>query len=183
MDGSKIIPALAVAALSISLLGASPAYADDDPGLVQPNNNAPQSDVVVTPNAVGPIVDVYQVVNKTSTTGYVNYAQKLTYCQSGTAGVSCTISSTYSATRTIGVSLGWTRAGVAAGLSISSASSVSVSVACTSPPLAAGQKFVAYPIGTRYSYRIYHYGTYITPTYSGYLTAFNPNGAIYCRVE
>ncbi|HEU5223831.1 MAG TPA: hypothetical protein VFU07_09160 [Candidatus Lumbricidophila sp.] len=137
----------------------------------------------VATNAVGPVVTYYDVVNQTTTPNYINYSNRLTYCMAVTAGQTCQISQTFSVTRTIGVDLGYSREGVAAELSISSAATASVSVTCTSPVLGAGQRFEAYPIGTRYSYQIKKWGTMQPVTYSGWLTAFNPNGGIACRVS
>lgn len=113
-----------------------------------------------------------------------NYSNPLTYCVAGSPGISCSISTTVSATRSIGVSLGVTVATVAAQLSIGSSSTVSVSVSCTSGPLQTGQRLYAYPEGTKFNYRIRVTQNYApTDTTSGPLTAFSPNGAIFCRVE
>ncbi|GAA3637511.1 hypothetical protein GCM10022200_21060 [Microbacterium awajiense] len=135
----------------------------------------------------------YRVVNASKSTYYTNFGQVVGSCKALTTGTTCTISKGKTATRTIGTSLGYTRSGVAASLNMSSASSVTISVSCTSPVLKAGQTFYAYPVGDRWSYRIkkdtiYSYtntGTiYKTTTeYSNYLTAFNPYASsIACRV-
>ncbi|MEO8095181.1 MAG: hypothetical protein ABI632_09620 [Pseudolysinimonas sp.] len=114
--------------------------------------------------------------------GSTNYSQRLTYCQVGTSGATCTISSSWSATRTIGLDLGVTRSVVAAGLSISSSGSKSVSVSCTSPVLNAGDRWSAYPKGSRYTYQVRKTTTYTTPptSTSGVLNAFDPDGGVYC---
>ena len=134
--------------------------------------------------AAGPVVTYREVINKTSQSNYIRYgeANRLTHCVVVTSGQTCTISRTFDVTRSIGVSLGMTRAAVAASLSISSASSVSVGVSCTSPTMKVGQKYEAYPVGTRYTYKIKRWGTNQPATTSGTLSAFNPNRGIACRV-
>lgn len=123
------------------------------------------------------------MVNKLSYPTYTNFSNRLTYCVAGTTGTTCTLSTTKDATRSIGLDLGITRSAVAASLNISSAWTRSVSVSCTSPALTVGQKFAAYPRGTKFTYRIKRWGTMQTTTYSSYLSAFNPDGGILCRVE
>lgn len=165
--------------LAVALMAVSVALAAS-PGTALASSNSHQT--TISP-AVGPVIDVYEIVNKTSSSGTVHYSDRLTYCQVGTSGSSCSITSQQSATRSVSVDLGWSRSGVAAGLSISSATTVSLAVTCASPSLLAGQIFAAYPTGTTFNYRIHHYGTYVNSVYSPYLTAFNPDGGIYCRVE
>lgn len=123
----------------------------------------------------------YNIINKSSTanvTGAVFASCKIT-----TTGGLCSISKGKSVTRTVQVSLGASRADVATGLSISSASSVTTTVGCSSPALRAGQVWKARALGTRHSYRVQKQESYrprIGPTYwktvgtSSVLTAYNP---------
>lgn len=131
-------------------------------------------------------VSVTQVVGTTViSTNFVS-STSFSSCSIGTAGGTCTITSGRSVDRTIGLSLGITRSAVAASLGISSSATVSTSVSCTSPPLAAGQSWRAFAVGTRYRYQVKK-TTFTGPissysTTSGYLYAFNPNPSrIHCR--
>jgi len=141
------------------------------------------TDAPASPDAGGPIIPSYSLINISRYTSQVNFGQRLTYCGTGTSGTTCTISATYSATRSIGLDLGVTRSVVAAGLSISSAFSSSVSIGCQSPLLQVGQKWAAYPYGTLLYYNVKKSITYTQPTTSVRLTPFSPDGAIFCRVE
>ncbi|WP_270366021.1 hypothetical protein [Microbacterium algeriense] len=94
----------------------------------------------------------YNVISKSATlhvTGTIFASCKIT-----TAGGSCGISKGKSFTRTVGTSLGATRADVAVGLSISSADSETTTVGCTSPKLRAGQIWHARALGTRFTYKV-----------------------------
>ncbi|GAA3342790.1 hypothetical protein GCM10017714_32650 [Curtobacterium pusillum] len=127
---------------------------------------------------------VKNVINKTSSKGY-NTGQRLAYCTVGVANTTCTISKTVSATRTIGVGLDLSRSFVAGKLNISSASTVGISVSCTSPKLAKGKSFSAYPRGTHYTYKVTSKtyrdtGKLISSQTSGALKAFNPDRGIHC---
>lgn len=132
----------------------------------------------------------YKMKNKKKvSSNYVNKGQVLAKCQS--SGGHCAIDSTKSATRTIGLSLGASRKWAASQLSISSAKSTSLSITCTSPRLKKNQTWKAYPLGTRWSYKIQsqlygsdNYGRSWPvgkPTTSGTRYAFNPTG-ISCRL-
>lgn len=102
-------------------------------------------------------------------------------------GQTATISAGKSATRTIQVSLGYSRGGVAASLGISSSSTVTITVSCA-VKVRAGRKYVAaFPVGDQIFYRIEEYWTdrdtrkqYVTKS-SGTLMAFNPYPSqMYC---
>ena len=150
--------------------------------LVAPLSASAADDPLNQPN-VGAYPTVLSVINISRANNVVNYGNRIIYCGVGTTGTSCTISNTYSASRTIATSLGITRSAVAGSLSISDSYSQSVGVTCSSPPMSVGQKFAAYPYGTRLYYQVKK-ATYGYPDqYSGNLTAFSPNGSIYCRVE
>jgi hypothetical protein len=131
----------------------------------------------------------YHVVN-ISRTYHVRGSQEIGRCGTATNGMTCSITRTRSATRTIQSSFGLTRGTVAAGLSITAATSVQVSVSC-SHKINANQVLVGYPIGTKYRYRIQKHvrtftgiSTSIHNSYSRYLTAFSPGSAsIYCAVK
>jgi hypothetical protein len=124
------------------------------------------------------------VVNKTSQSNVVG-SQVLASCTVAVAGATCTITSGKTATRTIAYTFGATREGVATSLNISAASSVTLSVSCTSPPLSAGGSWRAKPRGTKYTYKIreltYVDAIIVSQRDSAYLNAYNPTAnAIYC---
>ncbi|QTX03546.1 hypothetical protein [Agromyces archimandritae] len=96
-----------------------------------------------------------------------------------------TVRSGSSATRTIGLSFGATRAQVASSLNVSSAATQSISVSCESPALSAGQSWRAKPIGTKHTYKIreltYVDAIIVSDRTSASLSAFNPTpNSIYC---
>lgn len=125
----------------------------------------------------------YQVFNVTSVASQVGTV--FADCRVTTTGGVCTITKGRSASRDIQVSLGVSRSEVAANLSISSSTSVSVGVSCTSPTLKAGQVWKARSVGTRYYYNVRKQegrASGKVPTYkwttvatSGRLTAHNPS--------
>lgn len=131
-------------------------------------------------------VYVREVIGKTVlSTNFVS-STAFASCSIGTSGGTCTITSGRSVDRTIALSLGITRAAVAGSLGISSSASVTTTVSCTSPPLAAGSSWRAFPIGTRYRYQVKQ-TTFTGPitsysTTSGYLYALDPKPSqIHCR--
>jgi hypothetical protein len=102
-------------------------------------------------------------------------------------GESASISAGRSATRTIQVGGGYTRAGVAGSLSISSATTVTVTVGCTSVIPVGRERLDAFPVGTQIFYEItqkWHDTTTgaVTNFTTGTLMAFNPTpNEIYCH--
>lgn len=128
----------------------------------------------------GPGYDVKVVHVSSRATDQVNWNQVLWTC-SGTPGVVCSLSETRSATRTISVDFNVTRAFVASKIGISSSTTQSIGVSCTSTLTSTKRTLRAYPRGTRITYRIekkYYDGNgrYIGSDWSGTLTAFNPSG-------
>lgn len=113
-------------------------------------------------------------------------------CAAATAGTSCNISAGVSVAVTVGVSLGVSMAAVVqglgptftGGLDLSKTTTVSLNVGCSSPPLAAGQAFAAYAVGTRVNYQIQKTNIFTgKKTTSGTLTAFFPEiNGIACGV-
>ncbi|MBO9554891.1 hypothetical protein [Cellulomonas sp.] len=102
-------------------------------------------------------------------------------------GQTASIASGKTATRTIQVGGGMTRSGIAANLSISSATSVTVTVGCNSVIPKGNTYLAAYPVGTQIYYEVVE--TWVsTPSNkrtefsSGLLMAFNPTAnQIYCH--
>lgn len=92
-------------------------------------------------------------VHVKSTTSNVRGA-KLSECYIAQANSSCTISVAKTVTREIGLALGAQRAWVAGELSISSATSTTITSACTSPPLPKGSYYRAYAKYTKKTYTI-----------------------------
>lgn len=128
-----------------------------------------------------------KVVDQTSTSKYVDRSREIARCSVATAGLSCSINKTSSATRTIDLALGISRASVASTLGISESNTVSVSVTCSSGALKKGQSLVANSMGTRYKYKVSKMvarsGVILSSETSGWLYAFNPSSSgISCRV-
>lgn len=125
----------------------------------------------------------YYVVDSSYVSNHVNTGDILSRCYA--TGGHCTITAGKSATITISLSLGASRGDVSGGLGISGASTTTITQACTSPVLASGQAWTAYPIGREYTYKIeelVHAGINVTTTYSGWLHAFSPySNQIYCK--
>jgi len=143
--------------------------------------------VVAPPPAPAAVGYYSTVVQKKIYQHFTFTSKEIARCAAVTPGLTCTIHKTASATRTIQLDLGLSRAAVAAHLQISSAATQSVSVQCTSGKLKAGQVLVAYSVGTRYTYKIERHMTsppydYVIGT-SSLLSAFDPSPAgISCRV-
>lgn len=76
----------------------------------------------------------------------------ITYCMAVTGGGTCSISQTDTKSSTLtvegGISYGWATAKI----SYNWTTSTAVRVTCSSPVLATGQQFWAYPTGTRYTF-------------------------------
>jgi hypothetical protein len=125
----------------------------------------------------------YTVIDKSYVSNYVNKSSLIARCYA--VGGTCSISKGREASVSIGLSLGATRSEVAAGLSITASSSVSLTIGCTSPTLKSGESWSAYPIGRKYKYKVKAVnagpGGPPTTTTSGYLSAFSPySNQIYC---
>ncbi|WP_157847691.1 hypothetical protein [Streptomyces violens] len=126
-----------------------------------------------------------KLINKTAKKNYTNTKNEIARCTAQTKGMTCMINKTSSATRTIDAGFGLSRNGVAASLNISKAKTQSVSVTC-SAKVSKGHSLVAYPIGTRYKYKIEKHITtpldYKAGT-SGWKYAFDPAPAkVSCKV-
>lgn len=127
----------------------------------------------------------HEVINKTSKSTYGS--QRLSYCTVGRTGATCTVAKTVTATRSIAVDLGFSRAEVAGKLNVSASNSVSIAVSCTSPKLKAGERWSAYPTGKAFTYKLRSTtyrdtGVVISgPTTSKTLSAFSPDGGIHCQ--
>lgn len=132
----------------------------------------------------------YTMLNHTKVTDYVDTTHRLGSCEN--PGHTCTITVTHSSTRTFGLSLGVSKSFVAASLDISTASTVSVSNAC-SAKTPKGYYLNAYPRGSRHQYKIRRTVTAVYSPYrmsptagtttSGWLHTFNPyKNAISCRL-
>lgn len=140
----------------------------------------------VVPAGFGTITQ-RKVVNSSKTTNYVDKSRQIARCTVATAGLSCSINRTASATRTVNVALGMSRADISAQLGFSSADTVSVGVTCSSGALKAGQSLVAYSVGSRHQYKVNKVvarnGVFLSNETSGWLYAFNPYSAgISCQV-
>ncbi|WP_394437278.1 hypothetical protein [Streptomyces sp. SGAir0957] len=177
--------ALGVAVVFLSTaLGTTAAHADTDDFSDPSSATGSQepSGQISTRAAVG---HYSKLVQKTSKKNYTNTKNEIARCTAQTAGMTCMINKTASATRTIDAGFGMTYNGVASSLSISKAKTQSVSVTC-SAKVGKGHSLVAYPIGTRYKYKIEKHITtpidYKADT-SGWKYAFDPSPAkVSCKV-
>ena len=126
---------------------------------------------------------VFEAVNVTSTANFANTSSLIARCYA--SGGFCNIESGRSAAIDISLSVGADRGSIAGSLGVSASSAVSLTVGCRSPQLADGQAWSAYPVGTRFSYRIKrseYRGPKPSISYSGYLSAFVPYpNQISCR--
>lgn len=172
MRVQRRIPVVAMAALGLTFAFSSPALADD--------STRPAGAPVGT-NALPP-PDYYQLLDKrTVSTDYTNRSNEIGSCRVLTSGASCTVTTSVSATVSVGLDLGASRGFVTGALNITSATSVSSSASCTSPALPAGSTFRAWPRGTQYSYKLRHFSRSGGVSTSGTLSAFVPRqNAITC---
>jgi len=129
-------------------------------------------------STAGGIRTFYRVV---PVTDYLSSGPKLGSCIVSSAGGGCTVTSGKTATRTISVELGYTRAGVAGKLGISSAKSTTITVGCS---WSTKGTHYAYAYGRQYSYRIQEWYDGPTPKLietSDVVHAFDPfSNSIYC---
>jgi hypothetical protein len=176
----------AVIALSVTLV-ATAAHANAAPAHVaadaEVDASASSKPGVSTRAAVG---KYSKLINKSKQSNYTNQKDEIARCTAQTAGMTCMINKTASATRTIDAGFGLSRGAVAGSLNISQAKTQSVAVTCSSP-VKKGHSLVAYPIGTRYKYKIEKHITtpldYKAGT-SGWKRAFNPAPAkVSCKVK
>lgn len=145
---------------------------------------APASAATSTPPAHpdgGGNVTYYSIVHTGTTYNFTDYTHEIGRCYAPAGGITCTIATTTTATRTIGTALTMTTGWVASQLGISSSSGVSTTISC-SRLMAAGQSLVAFPMGTYYQYKI---AKTVAPlggtTYSGPLQSFDPTpNAVTC---
>ena len=124
-------------------------------------------------------VKVLKVLSKTY---MVDYNKKL----EPRCNLPCSISTTTSVTRTVGLAFGLTRSVVTAKLGISNATTASITVSCKAPKQSGRSYLVAYAEGYRYNYRVQrktydYYGT-LKNTEEMTLVAFDPKG-VHCVAE
>jgi hypothetical protein len=155
-----------------------------DPESVQPPTAEQQVSPMSFPRPPLPITSRKVISKTTLSTRYTDKSRQIARCTVFTAGATCSISKGKSASRTIQTALGASRAFVAADLSISVDNTVTLSAACESPSLKAGQSWAAWGQGTRYQYKIQTKelvgGKPVpgsSPKTSGWLYAFSPNPA------
>jgi hypothetical protein len=128
-----------------------------------------------------PPVNEYKVIDKvTISTSYTNKADLLGSCTADGTSFNCNLSRTTSAEVSVQLSLGVSVGDVTAGLGITDSSSISTTVSC-SKEIPAGSTFEAWPIGTRYSYKVEHIESLAPTVTSGTLYAFVPReNAVSC---
>lgn len=122
----------------------------------------------------------YTLIHVSKKTSYVNKSKALASCRAqGKVPITCTITKGKTATRSFGVALKIPIKTVAAELGISQQTSVTLTTGC-SARIKSGQTLYAYPVGTRYKYKVkkvtkgsimqYYNGT----TISSWQYTFNP---------
>ena len=157
--------------MAVGIVGfAAPAYAaTNDSG----TPSAQASEGAASPNGVGP-TSYYEVNDKkTVSTDYTNKSNVIASCKVASNNVTCSISHSEAASVSVQLALNVSRGTVTSGLNITSNSTVTTTVSCTSPKMTTGQVFDAWPRGTRYSYTVTHFQPGNTQT-SGTLYAFVP---------
>lgn len=118
---------------------------------------------------------------------YTNTKNEIARCKVTSPTLGCSISQGATATRRIDAGFGLSRGAVAANLNIGQDKSKSVSVSCSALKLKKGKSLVAYPMGTRYKYKIEKHIT--TPidykdSTSGWKYAFNPSSSkVSCKIK
>jgi len=141
-------PSIAIAAGALSLLAVTTTAASAQENLVG------RRDAGATTTGLGGRSYTYTVRDKKlANSNYVNKGQRIGDCTIETKGGTCTISSGMSATRPVQLALGASRDNISAQLSLSSATTQSVTVGCTSPAMAAGKVWTAWPTGNLWQYR------------------------------
>lgn len=101
------------------------------------------------PGAPSPITVEERVTDLVQQREAVGFEDPITYCVALTAGQACSISTSVTKSSSITVAAGFDIKAVKTQISRSWSESKSVSVSCTSGPLAAGQRYYAYPTGTK----------------------------------
>lgn len=146
-----------------------------------------------TPNVtVFPNFYYYKLINISTFQNWVNYTP-VASCGVGSNGITCTISRETALGTTIQTALGYAVKGVSATLGFSLTRTSATGVACTSPRMNVGQRFVAYAVGIEKEYRIQKWADNSDPygppphvvATSGYLFSWTPYPypAIQCQVE
>lgn len=158
--GFRALVATVGAALVVPVLIAQPAAAAVDPS--------------------APVWYEVDVIGVTRTSNVVRYDQRIGTCGSGAFAMTCTVSASRSATRTIGTAFGISVAGVAATLGISSSSTVTIATTCSGTTRPPTYPYIGgYAEGTVLNYtvrqRTYNYGR-LAQTKTSTQSAFNPTG-------
>jgi hypothetical protein len=119
---------------------------------------------------------------------WIDFSRPVASCSA--TGGTCTISKATSVSTTVQVSLGANKYNIAAQIGVSVSATSSTTVSCTSPKLASGQTWTAYPTGTMKFYYIREwyvnqttYKTVIVGT-SGLEEAFQPYSypSLHCQI-
>jgi hypothetical protein len=125
----------------------------------------------------------YKLIDVVRTDNAVGSAT-IAHCVAATAGGTCTITAGVTVGVSVGVTLGATVQMVTASLSPGASASVTLSVGCSSPAMAAGESWDAHPVGTAYTYRIKKTNLFTGSQTSGSLTAFIPDAnGIACGIS
>lgn len=123
----------------------------------------------------------YDIVDL-SRTKVTNFSQQKAVCYAGTSDINCSNAVRMTASKTISVSQGASRGWAAGQLGWTNTYSTEVSTTC-SKTLKKGQSLVAYPYGTKATYKI---RKVVSPrgssSTSGWMTSFAPTG-ISCYVR
>ena len=126
----------------------------------------------------------YKVTELLRSDNQINANEVLASC-SGGKGFECALTSTYSASRTVQVSLGIKASVVVADLSLGSSTVKAHSASCTWTLPTSSSRLIAYPMGQQVFYKVtkktYSAGNLTSTTTSGTLMAFKPySGSLFC---
>ena len=174
--------ALAVVVGAVLVSVTLPTGAQATPGPIATTTGPAPS---ITPRIAGcgACAPKYAIVSKSSRSNYVDKTQVLGSCRALSNGTSCSISQLNASTNTVQTSFTVSKGWVTGQLGYSYSATTSISVTCNSPKMKKGQRFVAYPTGTRYSYKIKRTDIVGATTTSATLYSFKTTkNAIACGV-
>ena len=141
----------------------------------------------ISPATAGIHIITYKMIDHSKKTDVTDFSHRLGVCKAESNGTKCNISKGKTSTRSIDTSFGLSKGWVAGKLNISSSSSVTVTVGCSTVTLKKGQKLEAFPVGSKHKYKIRKRSDNnkrITYDTSGWRYTYNPYvTGIACRIS